>query len=152
MCFAHVSVQLVFLNKLNKSLTSSTQYRVSQFYFDVEIHQETSSTPTRVCSRKRWWGAVLHGSSAVPAPVTVESNAFQQLCPVLCNPMDCSPPGSSVHGIFHSEYWSGLPFPSPGDLPDPGMEPASLVSPALTGGFFTTEPSENPNCGGMGTT
>ena len=36
------------------------------------------------------------------------------------------------------EYWSGLPFPSPGDLPDPGMEPASLMSPALTGGFFTT--------------
>ena len=35
------------------------------------------------------------------------------------------------------EYWSGLPFPSPGDLPDPGMEPASLMSPALTGGFFT---------------
>ena len=38
------------------------------------------------------------------------------------------------------EYWSGLPFPSPGDLPDPGIEPASPVSPALAGGFFTTEP------------
>ena len=37
------------------------------------------------------------------------------------------------------EYWSGLPFP-PGDLPDPGIEPMSLVSPALAGGFFTTEP------------
>ena len=36
------------------------------------------------------------------------------------------------------EYWSGLPFPSPGDLPDPGLEPLSLASPALTGGFFTT--------------
>ena len=35
------------------------------------------------------------------------------------------------------EYWSGLPFPSPGDLPGPGIEP---VSPALAGGFFTTEP------------
>ena len=34
------------------------------------------------------------------------------------------------------EYWNGLPFPSPGDLPDPGIEPRS---PALTGGFFTTE-------------
>ena len=34
------------------------------------------------------------------------------------------------------EYWSELPFPSPGDLPDPGMEPASLGSPALAGGFF----------------
>ena len=36
------------------------------------------------------------------------------------------------------EYWSGLPCPNPGDLPDPGIEPASPVSPALAGGFFTT--------------
>ena len=36
------------------------------------------------------------------------------------------------------EYWDGLPFPSPEDLPNPGMEPASLVSPALAGRFFTT--------------
>ena len=61
-----------------------------------------------------------------------------QLCPALCDPMDCSPPGSSVHGILQ-EYWSGLPFPSPGDLPDPGIEPAS---PALAGGLFTTEPPQ----------
>ena len=38
------------------------------------------------------------------------------------------------------EYWSRLPFPPPGDLPDPGIEPMSPVSPALVGGFFTTEP------------
>ena len=38
------------------------------------------------------------------------------------------------------ESWSGLPFPTPGDLPHPGMEPASLASPALAGGFFTPEP------------
>ena len=36
------------------------------------------------------------------------------------------------------EYWSGLPFPTPGDLPDPGTEPMSLASPALAGQFFTT--------------
>ena len=36
------------------------------------------------------------------------------------------------------EYWSGLPFPSPRDFPDPGIEPMSLESPALAGGFFTT--------------
>ena len=39
-------------------------------------------------------------------------------------------------------YWSGLPFPTPGDLPDPEMEPTSLVSPALAGGFLTTVPPE----------
>ena len=36
------------------------------------------------------------------------------------------------------EYWNGLPYPPPGDLPDPGMEPKSPMSPALLGGFFTT--------------
>ena len=46
-----------------------------------------------------------------------------QSCPTLSNPMDCSLPGSSVHGILQKEYWSGLPFPSPGDHPDPGIEP-----------------------------
>ena len=61
-----------------------------------------------------------------------------QSCLTLCDSMDCGPPGSSVHGIFsRQEYWSGLPCPPPGDLPDPGIEPWSLASPALAGGFFT---------------
>ena len=47
-------------------------------------------------------------------------------------------------GFPRQEYWSGLPFPSSGDLPDPGIEPTSLVSPALAGGFFTTEPPGKP--------
>ena len=58
-------------------------------------------------------------------------------CPTLCDPMDYSPPGSSVHGISQARILSGLPFPSPGDLPNPGIEPESLLSPALAGGFFT---------------
>ena len=41
-------------------------------------------------------------------------------------------------GLSWQEYWSGLPFSSPGDLPDPEIEPMSLSSPALAGGFFTT--------------
>ena len=52
--------------------------------------------------------------------------------------MDCSPPGSSVHGILQARKLSGLPCPPPGDLPDPGIEFESLVSPALAGGLFTT--------------
>ena len=43
-------------------------------------------------------------------------------------------------GFSRQEYWSGLPFPPSGDLPDPGIEPASPISPGLAGGFFTTEP------------
>ena len=64
-----------------------------------------------------------------------------QSCPTLCDPMDCSLLGPSVHGIFQQEHWSGLPFPPPGDLPDPGIKP---TSPTLAGGFFTTEPPGKP--------
>ena len=64
-----------------------------------------------------------------------------QLCPTLCDPMDRSPPGSSVPGIFQARYWSVLSFPFLGDLPDPGIEP---VSPAMVGRFFTTEPPGKP--------
>ena len=47
-------------------------------------------------------------------------------CPTLCDPKDCNPSGSSAHGILQQEYWSGLPCPPPGDLPDPGIESESL--------------------------
>ena len=47
--------------------------------------------------------------------------------------MDCNLPGSSIHGISRQEYWSGLPFPSPGDLPDQDIEHFFTVC-----GFFTT--------------
>ena len=58
-----------------------------------------------------------------------------QSCLTPCDPMDCSLPGSSVHRIFQA---SGIPSPPPGDLPNPGIEPASLMSPALSGRFFAT--------------
>ena len=61
-----------------------------------------------------------------------------QLCPTLCDPIDGSPPGSPVPGISRQEHWSGLPFPSPEDLPKSGIKLKSLMAPALAGGFFTT--------------
>ena len=56
----------------------------------------------------------------------------------LCDPKDCSPAGSSVHGIFQAGTPEWVAMPSSEDLPDPGIESASLKSPALEGGFFTT--------------
>ena len=61
-----------------------------------------------------------------------------QSCLTLCNPLDCSPPGSCVLGFSKQGYWSGLPSPPPEDLPNSGIEPRSLMSPALADGFFTT--------------
>ena len=51
--------------------------------------------------------------------------------------MNGTPPGSSVHGFSTQEYWSGFPFPSPGDLPDPGIKPRS---PALQAESLLSEP------------
>ena len=68
-------------------------------------------------------------------------------CLTLCDPTDYSLPGSSVREISQArilEWISGLPCPSPGDLPKAGIKCVSLVSPALVGGFFTPEPPGKP--------
>ena len=62
-----------------------------------------------------------------------------QSCPTICDPADGSPLGSSVHGILQARILEWVAMPSfRGNLPDPGIEPMSLTSPALTGRFFTT--------------
>ena len=61
-----------------------------------------------------------------------------QFCLTLCDLVDCSLSGSSVHEFSRQKYWSGLPFPPPGDLLDPGTEPESPTSPTLAGRFSTT--------------
>ena len=73
--------------------------------------------------------------------------SISKLCPTLCHPMDCSPPGFSVHGIPRAriqEYWSGLPHPPPRDLPNRGIELMTPASPVLAGRFCTTEPPGKP--------
>ena len=60
-----------------------------------------------------------------------------QSCPTLCDPMNCSPLGSSVQGILQAGILKWVAILS-GDLPDPGIEPVSLASPALAGGLLTT--------------
>ena len=69
--------------------------------------------------------------------------SLAQLCPTLCNLMDyrvlcrvCQAPLSME--FSRQKCWSGLPFPPPGNLPNPGIEPAPLMSPALAGGVLTT--------------
>ena len=61
-----------------------------------------------------------------------------QTCLTLCDPMDCRPPGSSVHGILQGRILEGVAMPSSKGSSQPGVKPASLTSTALTGGFFTS--------------
>ena len=60
-----------------------------------------------------------------------------QTCPTLCDPMDCSPPGSSVHGILQARILEWVTMPSSGSS-DPGIKPTSLMFPVLAVGLFTT--------------
>ena len=60
--------------------------------------------------------------------------------PLFATPWTVAWPGSFVHGIFCKNAEVGCHFLSPGDLPNPGIAPTSLASPAWAGGFFTTEP------------
>ena len=65
-----------------------------------------------------------------------------QLCPTFYDPMDHSPPGSSVHGIFQARILEWVAMPSSGK---PNIKPAALTSLVLAGGIFTTEPPGKPN-------
>ena len=65
-----------------------------------------------------------------------------QLCLTLCDRMDCSLPGSSVHGILQARILEWLPLPSPEDLPDPGIEPRSL---SLQADSLLSKPPEKPH-------
>ena len=67
-----------------------------------------------------------------------------QSCPTFATPWTVTHQAALSMGFPRQEYWNGLPFPSPGYLPDPGIEPISLTSPAMAGGFFTTEPPGKP--------
>ena len=64
-----------------------------------------------------------------------------QSCPTLCDPMDCNPQAPLSTEFSRKEYWGMLPFPSPGDLPDPGIQ---LGSPALHADSSLFEPPGKP--------
>ena len=96
-------------------------------YYRCNVEQISEACPdftyspiTWGCQRWKDWWVCMHVKSLWS-------------CPALCGP-----PGSSVHGFSSQEHWSGLPCPPPGDLPNPGIKPESLISPALAGRFFTT--------------
>ena len=89
-----------------------------------------------------WWGWGVETVELIEMAIWLykwseSESEITQSCLTLCNPVDSSLPGSTVHGFSRQEYWSGLPFPSPGDLPNPGIEPGS---PALQTDALLSEP------------
>ena len=94
----------------------------------------------RTVARFAWKGPM--GSHFLPPSLHLPSTSsslclIAQLCSSLCDPLDCSPPGSSVHGILQARILEWVTISSSRDLPDPEIEPVSPMSPAFVGGFFT---------------
>ena len=113
--------------------SNAEEAEVEWFYEDLQDLLELIP-PKDVLFIIEDWNAKV-GSQETPGS-EVKSEVAQS-CPTLCDPMDCSLPGSSVQGFSRQEYWSGLPFPSPRDLPNPGIKPRS---PALQTDTLPFEP------------
>ena len=90
------------------------------------------------------WGAIAFSTEGFNYLwlLSVQFCSVAQSCPTLCDPMDCSPPGSSVHVISQARILEWVAISFAGDLPNPGIEP---TSPALAGWFFTTAPPGKSN-------
>ena len=128
---------------------------MSQTFYSFGFTQEkyVGYVLTKTCTQMSQAGQQTHAPSTVNSQIENEPNVrpcvkrsgggVQSLSCVhlFCDSLDCSLLGSSVHGFPRQGDQSGLPFPSPVDLPDPEIEPAS---PALADGFFTTEPPGKP--------
>ena len=103
----------------------------SSLYDTLERAQEKGRVPAESTKQQ-----TKHRQQAL-AYCWVEVGLVAQWCPALSDPVDCSPPGFSVHGISQARILEWLPFTAPGDLPDPGIEPGLLHISCIAGGFFT---------------
>ena len=81
---------------------------------------------------------MLHSKDCAELCLKVKEREVSQLCPTLCDPVDYSPPDSSIHGIFQARILEWIAISFFRDIPDPGIELTSLMSPALASGFLTT--------------
>ena len=83
------------------------------------------------CDFSKPLSMLTHPKDQRPQCACVRACSVTHLCLTLCHPVNYSLQGFSVHGFSRQESWSGLPYPPPGDLPDPGIEPKSPASSAL---------------------
>ena len=117
--------------------------QASTQYLNYEPYLTSSGVKTSCLtsdSRYQFYYLIAH-QLLFPTPTfTNQCQSFTHVR-LFCNPLDYSPPGSSVHGILQQKYWSGLPFPSPRDLPNLGIKHGS---PALQADSLLTEPPEKP--------
>ena len=87
---------------------------------------------TQLSNHKNGYSIKIRLGLSITLPGNSKVREVTQSCPTLCNPMDCSYQAPLSMGFSRQEYWSGVPSPSPGDLPDPGVKAGSPVLQADT--------------------
>ena len=120
---------------------TKSRTRLSDFTFTFHFHAlERKWQPTLAFlpGESQGWGSLVGCSlwGRTESDTTEETQQQQQ--------HDLTTGKPAFLQFSRQEYWRGLPFPPPGDLPNPGIEPATHASPALAGGFFTTTQSKKP--------
>ena len=135
----NVKLQSAFILK-HRSICFSTTSGLS--YQNLGLFHTLHAAYTRITGFPIFVSEPLN-SYWVPSTVKVLALVAQS-CLTLCNPMNCSLPGSSVHGILKARILEWLPFSPPGDLPNPEIEPLSPVSSALQADSLPTEPPGKP--------
>ena len=116
------------------------------FHFSLSCTREGNGNPLQCCCLENprdggaWWAAVYGVAHSWTRLKQLSSSSMLSRfrCIWLFMTPCCIPPGSSVHGLLQVRILEWVAMPSSRDLPGPGIEPASLMSPALAGGFFTT--------------
>ena len=138
---------LVFLGMLGSALSCTRATSSCPVHWPVSHHSEEDQQDLCLTLSFEWLSAMAREKDLESAGSygwhldVMSSCSAAKLCPTLCNPMDSTHQAPLSMEVPRQEYWGGLPFPSLGDLLEPGIEP---TSPALSGGFFTTEPPGKP--------
>ena len=129
------------------SRSASIDYvTVLEFNLDFRLYTVTRETVPNYRTYFFLWSSMIElfligswGSSEDARTInSCMLNRFSHVC-LFVTPWTVACQAPLSMGFSRQEYWGGLPCPPPGDLPDPGIETMSLKSPALAGGFFTTE-------------
>ena len=139
--FRRQHVGICFKCKMNKTLffTSRLWILEASSYLLVSSFQSKPSCGTQV---RVHWSYVNVSISSLQSPRCLTKGCTCWIASVMSNSLQCyiylDHQVSLSMGFPRQEYWSGVPFPPPGDLPLPGIKPASLTSPVLAGRFFST--------------
>ena len=116
------STKIINLRCLIFLTISNTLIFDYMFYFFFQQQKKKSISGSSLRSSEKFLRAIWGTVSRV---LWKGERLSHSVCPTLWATMDCSPPDSSVHGILQARFWSGLPCPPPGNLPDPQFEPRS---------------------------